>query len=121
MEGVEIAVKPERARRGEAVAVIVYGLEGYNLTSLLMQVVAGKNAAIMLPPRRLGTYASPRQVRADVYDSVIETASYEPGEYIVDVSGSERFEARHTASKRFTVVASRPMARGAGLAGRRRP
>lgn len=106
MEGVKVDVEPERVTQGMPALVIVTGLGGHNPQCLLMQVVAGKDEAVMLPLRRLGTYASPGEGGPDTYEAVIGTVGYEPGDYIVDVSGSEPLRARDAASARFTVVAS---------------
>jgi len=97
----------------------VYGMANYSPSGLLMQVVAARNAGVMRPPRRLDAYASPGHDGSGAYVSTIEAGSYEPGEYIVDVSPSDDFKARCTVSKKFTVIPSRPIARSAGMARRR--
>jgi len=115
VQNVGIAIEPDRARQGEAVTVTVSGPADFDPSYLLMQVVSGSGTALL--PRRLPTYARQRHGNPDIYEATIETASYEPGEYIVDVSSSESFRPQNTVSGRFTVVPPTPLVLGASMRG----
>ncbi|MDD9808249.1 MAG: hypothetical protein OXU37_04765 [Thaumarchaeota archaeon] len=116
MKGVEISVEPNPVRQNEAVTITVSTHDGGDPTGWLLRLVAAEGP-IKLPPRRLDAYGDPRQGKADTYDCKVSTVTFEPGDYLVDLSPKGSFDPLEIASKRFTVVPQRIVIATAGTTG----
>jgi len=76
-----------------------------------------RGSPVMLAPRGLDAYGSPREGESGAYDCRIQIIGFEPGEYLVDLSRNGEFDSPGMASKRFTVEPQKIMAVSASKPG----
>lgn len=102
VKGVKIGVDPDPVIRSGTLTVTVSVPDG-DPSVWFMRIVAVRGSPIRLAPRGLDTYGSPREGEHGTYDCRIQTAGFEPGEYLVDLAHNGAFDSPGMVSKKFAV------------------
>lgn len=116
VKGAKIGIDPDPVIQNGTLTVTV-SVPGGDPSDWHMRIVAARGSPVMLAPRGLGAYGSPREGESGAYDCRIQITGFEPGEYLVDLSHNGAFDSPGMASKKFTVEPQEIMAVSASKSG----
>jgi len=109
VKGAKIGIDPDPVIQNGTLTVTVSVPDG-DPSDWHMRIVAARGHPVMLAPRGLDAYGSPKEGEGGSYDCRVQIIGFEPGEYLVDLSHNGEFGSQGMASKKFTVEPQEIMA-----------